>query len=279
MLLLLVRITIIAIGNRLQERIAGYIAGQTAQCPVGESKLYKPPGDEPQPPPRKSEKEIIFQRRLADLRSKKQRLAWQTGEIPVFEIPKTESKLLADREAEDPNLSEDELALRALVDLTARTCDFKSFYKRLNYELRRARRYKREVSLILVGVDQYEALSLQVGPAARDAAVQAAARLLLGSIRDVDIPGRCREDTFGVILPETGGMGAEVASERIRTKMESHELPRPFHNLAITVSVAVSHFPAHGEEVEEIFGNAVDALLWTMKRGGNAVMFAREIPG
>jgi diguanylate cyclase (GGDEF)-like protein len=242
----------------------------------------EPPKKPPQPPvppsSRKTEKEILFERRLADRQSKQQRMAWQTGEVPIFEIPKTESKLLADKEVEDPNLSEDELELRALTDLTTRTADFKSFYKRLNYELRRARRYKREVSLILVGVDQYEHLSLKVGPAARDAAVQAAAKLLLQSIRDVDIPGRVREDTFGVILPETGGSGAEVASERIRTKMEAHQLPRPFHNLSITVSVAVSHFPAHGEVVEELFGNAVDALLWTMKRGGNAVMFAREIP-
>lgn len=234
------------------------------------------------PPPlsaaRRSEKEILFQRRLADLRSRKQRFAWETGELPQFEIPRGESKLLADREVEDPNLTEEELELRALLDLTSRTCDFKTFYRRLNYELRRARRYKREVSLVLVAVDQYEALSLKVGPAARDAAVQAAARLLLESIRDVDIAGRCREDTFAVILPETGGPGAEVAAERIRTKMESHQLPRPFDNLVITVSVAVSHFPGHGEEVEELFGNAVDALLWTLKRGGNAVMFAKEIP-
>jgi diguanylate cyclase (GGDEF)-like protein len=232
------------------------------------------PGKKPQPG--KSDKEILFQRRLAELRSKKQRFAWESGELPQFEIPKTESKLLADREVEDPGLSEDELGLRALLDLTARTCDFKTFYRRLNYELRRARRYKRDLSLVLVAVDQYEALSLKVGPAAKDAAVQAAARLLLASIRDVDIAGRCREDTFGVILPETGGPGAEVAAERIRTKMEAHQLPRPFNNLTITVSVAVAHFPAHGEEVEQLFGNAVDALLWTLKRGGNAVMFARE---
>jgi diguanylate cyclase (GGDEF)-like protein len=231
-----------------------------------------------QPDPRKSDKETLFQRRLADLRSKKQRFAWESGELPQFEIPKTESKLHADREVEDPGLSEEELELRALLDLTARTCDFKTFYKRLNYELRRAKRYKRDLSLVLVAVDQYEVLSLKVGPAAKDAAVQAAARLLLGSIRDVDIAGRCREDTFAVILPETGPAGAEVAAERIRTRMESHQLPRPFQNLAITVSVAVSHFPGHGDEVEELFGNAVDALLWTLKRGGNAVMFAREVP-
>lgn len=233
----------------------------------------KPPPESKQP---NKDKEVLFQRRLADLRSKKQRFAWETGELPQFEIPKTESKLHADREVEDPNLSEDELELRALLDLTARTCDFKTFYKRLNYELRRARRYKRDLSLVLVAVDQYEVLSIKVGPAAKDAAVQAAARLLLGSIRDVDIAGRCREDTFGVILPETGPAGAEVAAERIRTRMESHLLPRPFHNLSITVSVAVSYFPGHGNEVEELFGSAVDALLWTLKRGGNAVMFAPD---
>lgn len=227
---------------------------------------------------RRSEKEILFQRRLADLRARKKRFAWESGELPQFEIPKSESKLLADKEVEDPNLSEEDLELRALLDLTSRTCDFKTFYKRLNYELRRARRYSRPLSLILVAIDQYESISLKIGPAARDAAVQAAARLLLSSIRDVDIAGRCREDTFGVILPETAGPGAEIAAERIRTRMEAHQLPRPFHTVSITASVGVAHFPGHGDEVEEFFGNAVDALLWLLKRGGNSIMFAKEIP-
>ncbi|MBX9690349.1 MAG: diguanylate cyclase [Candidatus Obscuribacterales bacterium] len=228
--------------------------------------------------PERDTKELLFQKRLADLRSKKQRFAWESGELAQFEIPRDESKLLADREVEDPSLSDEELELRALLDLTSRTCDFKTFYRRLNYEIRRARRYSRPLSLILVAVDQYEVLSLKVGPAAKDAAVQAAARLLLACIRDVDIAGRCREDTFGIILPETAGPGAEIAAERIRTRMEAHRLPQPFDNLAITCSVAVAHFPNHGKEVEELFGNAVDALLWLIKRGGNSVMFAQELP-
>src|SRR5262249_51467823 len=111
---------------------------------------------------RKSEKEILFQRRLADLRSRKQRFAWESGELPQFEIPKDESKLLADKEVEDPNLSEEELELRALLDLTSRTCDFKTFYKRLNYELRRATRYNRALSIVLVSIDQYEQVALKL---------------------------------------------------------------------------------------------------------------------
>lgn len=227
---------------------------------------------------RKSEKEILFQRRLAELRMRKQSFAWSAGELPQFELPREETKLHADREVEGRDLSDDEIELRALMELTSRTCDFKTFYKRLNYELRRAKRYKRDLAIILVAIDQHGKVSLKVGPHAGDAMVTAAARLLLESIRDVDIAGRCREDTFAVILPETGGAGAEVAAERIRTRMESFQLPQPWDNLSITASVAVANFPVHGNEVELLFGNAVDALLWIMKRGGNAVMFAKEQP-
>lgn len=231
------------------------------------------------PEGRRSEKEIIFQRRLAELRMRKQSFAWSgAGELPQFELPREEMKLLADREVEGRDLSDDELELRALLDLTSRTCDFKTFYKRLNYELRRAKRYKRDLSIVLVAIDQHGKTLLKIGPQAGDAMVQAGAKLLLQSIRDVDIAGRCREDTFAVILPETGGPGAEVAAERIRTRMESYQLPSPWDHLSITASVAVAHFPGHGNEVEELFGNAVDALLWIMKRGGNAIMFAKEQP-
>src|SRR6185295_871135 len=95
----------------LQEKMFG-------SGPPGQPEPPKPPQPPVPPPPRKTEKEILFERRLADRQSKQHRMAWQTGEIPKFDIPKTESKLLADKEVEDPNLSEDELELRALTDLT-----------------------------------------------------------------------------------------------------------------------------------------------------------------
>lgn len=90
---------------------------------------------------------MLFQKRLAELRAKNNQFPWNMSEEPDFEIPQEQSKLFAERSIEDPSLTDDEVERRALLDLNS--YNFWSFYKRLNYEVRRAVRYKRPLSLIL----------------------------------------------------------------------------------------------------------------------------------
>jgi diguanylate cyclase (GGDEF)-like protein len=223
-------------------------------------------------------KEALFHQRLAELRSKNAQFPWSGGELPEFDIPREESKLLANREVEGPGVTDAELERRALLDLTSLSSSFNSFYKRLNYEIQRARRYKRPLSICLVGIDDLERIALKSSIETKTTVVEAVAKMILSSIRDVDIPGRCREDCFGIILPETPVAGAEVAAERIRTKMEQFAVQQQWQaTLVITVSVGAASFPDNGEVVEELFAQAVEALMTTMKRGGNAVNFAGRL--
>ncbi|MBS2002192.1 MAG: diguanylate cyclase [Candidatus Obscuribacterales bacterium] len=221
-------------------------------------------------------KEALFHQRLADLRSQNAQFPWSTpGELPQFDIPKEESKLLANREVEGPGVSDAELERRALLDLTSLSSSFNQFYKRLNYEIQRARRYKRPLSIILVGIDDLEKIGLKCSSETKNAVVESVAKMLLASIRDVDVPGRCREDCFGVILPETPVSGAEVAAERIRTKMEQMTVQQQWQaTLVITVSVGAASYPEDGDVVEELFAACVEALMSAMQQGGNAVNFA-----
>ena len=219
------------------------------------------------------DKEDLFQRRIAALRIQNEQFPWTSGDSPQYEIPREDSKLFSERDSEGRDISDAELERRALLDLTSQ--NFKTFYKRLNYELRRARRYVRPVSLCLVGIDRFEEVAIRIGQEAKSAAVDGAGKVLLASIRDVDIAGRCREDTFGVILPETPRSGAEVAAERIRTKLEKHVISGIWQPFAITVSVGVAHFPEGVTELEDMFAQAAEALLANMRSGGNRVSFGR----
>lgn len=220
-------------------------------------------------------KEALFHQRLADLRSKNAQFPWSGGDMPEFEIPREESKLLANRDAEGPGVTDAELERRALLDLTSLSSSFNQFYKRLNYEILRARRYKRPLSICLAAIDDLEKIGIQRGIDTKTVVVESVAKMLLGSIRDVDIAGRCREDCFGIILPETPVAGAEVAAERIRTKMEQLAVQQQWQaTLIITVSVGAASYPDDGEEVEELFAQCVEALMATMRNGGNAVSFA-----
>jgi diguanylate cyclase (GGDEF)-like protein len=223
-----------------------------------------------------SDREVLFQKRIAELGFQRAQLPWNMGDKPVFELPFEETKFAAERELEDANLSDEEIERRVIMELLSQTTNFRSFYKRLHYELKRARRYKRLLSVILVGIDRLDSLSYHGGVETTDAAIRSTARILLSCIRDVDIPGRCREDTFGVILPETGIDGAEVAAERIRTKLENYSVKAKWNTVNITVSIGVSCFPNCAQTLDELFAQTAEALLNGMQRGGNSVVYAPQ---
>lgn len=231
----------------------------------------------------KKAKEAEFYRRIAELRSKNNRFPWTSGEIPIFEIPKEQTKLYGDSEAEDAEMSADELERRVLMDLVAPTFNFRTFYKRLNYELKRANRYDRCLALLIVAIDGLEDISRVRGMEVQDNIVAASAAVMLTSIRDIDLIGRCREDAFGIILPETPQPGAEVAAERIRTRLENFEVVIKGRSYLLSVSIGVSCFAGrplvdngygHGPAVEDVFGSAAAAVMKRMKLGGNGITFA-----
>jgi diguanylate cyclase (GGDEF)-like protein len=225
-------------------------------------------------PKEHSKKELLFQRRLAELRSKNEQFPWTLGDTKAdFEIPKEESKLLAEKEL-DRDLSQSEVERRALLELASLSFNFRTFYKRVHYELRRAKRYTRPLSVLLVAVDRLEEVGNKGGSDAKTQVIEAAARVVLSSIRDVDIPGRCREDVFGIILPETPRSGAEVAAERLRTKLEDLNVVAGWQHYTITASVGACCYPGRASEAEELFAQVVEVLLATMRSGGNSVAFA-----
>lgn len=220
-----------------------------------------PPGDDD------IRREALFQQRLAERRAEQNQFPWSTGggAAAEFDIPKEESKLFADRSIEDASLSDDEVERRALLDMTS--YNFWTFYKRLNYEVRRARRYKRDLALLLVSIDGLHDLSQRYGLQLENSIILSTGRILLASIRDVDIAGRCRDDTFGVILPETPTAGVEVAAERLRTKMEEHTVSHDYQPISLTVSVGGTNALPDDKGADVIVGRAIEALKSSMRQG------------
>ncbi len=219
----------------------------------------------------RAEQELLFQKRLAELQARNNQFPWNMKEQPNFEIPAEQSKLFADRYIEDPSLSDDEVERRALLDLNS--FNFWSFYKRLNYEARRAGRYKRPLSLVFVTVDKLASIVERYGLQGENAVILGSGRGLLGCVRDVDIAGRCRDDCFGVILPETPRNGAEIAAERIRTRMENLAVDFKGDQILLTVTVGGASMDDVIDKPDQLIAAAVETLQVGIKSGGNSVNF------
>jgi len=219
----------------------------------------------------REEQELLFQKRLAELRARNNQFPWNMKEQPDFEIPAEQSKLFADRYIEDPSLSDEEVERRALLDLNS--FNFWSFYKRLNYEVRRASRYKRPLSLLFVTIDKLANVVENFGLQGENAVILGTGRGLLGSVRDVDIAGRCRDDCFGVILPETPRGGAEIAAERIRTRLENLTVDYKASQILLTVTVGGASLDESIDKPDQLIALTVEALQLGIRSGGNTVNF------
>jgi diguanylate cyclase (GGDEF)-like protein len=219
----------------------------------------------------REEQELLFQKRLAELRARNNQFPWNMKEQPDFEIPAEQSKLFADRYIEDPSLSDEEVERRALLDLNS--FNFWSFYKRLNYEVRRASRYKRPLSLLFVTIDKLANVVENFGLQGENAVILGTGRGLLGSVRDVDIAGRCRDDCFGVILPETPRGGAEIAAERIRTRLENFNVEYKASQILLTVTVGGASLDEGIDKPDQLIALTVEALQLGIRSGGNTVNF------
>lgn len=78
-----------------------------------------------------------------------------------------------------------------------------------------ARRYGRELSLVLFDLDRFKQLNDTLGHDAGDTALKTFAALLKNTSRKADIACRIGGDEFAVLLPETSRQNAERFVERI----------------------------------------------------------------
>ena len=131
------------------------------------------------------------------------------------------------------------LVLRELIQL-ARTDGLtglynqRHFYTVLETEVSRARRQNRELSLLLVDVDDFKLYNDRFGHLAGDAALaRIAACLKKACRRDIDTAFRYGGDEFILLLPEADRQTAEGIAARVRSLLADE-------GIALTVSIGVA---------------------------------------
>jgi diguanylate cyclase (GGDEF)-like protein len=171
-------------------------------------------------------------------------------------------------------LTEDKLAeyeKASLHDKLTGLFNARTFRNKLHYELRRAKRYKRPVSLLLLIPDRLDELKKQYGSMALDEIMKSAAKIMKGAIRDVDVPCRSGTEQLAVIFPETYSSRALVVAERIRETMKTTKISDDIRGLRVTASIGVVSFPTHARDEVELFAIASRFVEKAKKDGGDMV--------
>lgn len=161
----------------------------------------------------------------------------------------------------------------AITDPLTGLYNYRYFKHRLNQEIEKARRNMRQLSLIILDIDNFKDFNDSFGHPIGDIALKEAAGIFKEKIRDNDVITRYGGEEFLLLLPDTGTDEAYLVAERIRLAMESHTFKTEdrLTDLNITVSGGIATFPLHAKTAEALLKNADDILYNAKNEGRNII--------
>ena len=145
---------------------------------------------------------------------------------------------------------------------------FDEFYEK---EVKRAKRYKNDLSIILFDIDGYREIIEIHKSEIGDIILKEISQIISNSIREQDISARWGGEEFLVLLPQTNLEGAKIVANKINTTVFEHLFTE--NQLKLTGSFGVSEL--YENDDEKTFMARVNKLLFESKNTGKSVVIAK----
>ena len=118
------------------------------------------------------------------------------------------------------------------------------FHSTLEYELKKAKRYENNLSMIFMDLDFFKEINDRYGHVYGSTLLKEVGELLKNSLRTVDIACRYGGDEFVILMPETSKKSAIFVAERLRVLIKKTRFLRNSGlDCCITASFGVGTFP------------------------------------
>lgn len=166
----------------------------------------------------------------------------------------------------------------AITDGLTGAYNHRYFYKRLNEEFDRAKRYGTPLSVIMIDIDFFKKINDVYGHLVGDSVLIDLSKLLKQNIRKHDIFARYGGEEFAIILPHTNFEGANKEAERLRRAVENHKFNHINTEGEITISLGFATYPDINVDKPEDLVKLADSALYEAKNSGrNNVKFYSKI--
>jgi diguanylate cyclase (GGDEF)-like protein len=139
-----------------------------------------------------------------------------------------------------------------------------AFDLRLNEEIARSKRTSAPFSVLIIDVDQMDAINESIGREQADRLLARLARVVKSNLRASDLLFRYESDEFSALLPESDAGTAWVAAERIRSAVKEIES----NTVLMTVSVGIAEY-SRTKTLGELMAKAEIALFKAKESGGD----------
>jgi diguanylate cyclase (GGDEF)-like protein len=160
----------------------------------------------------------------------------------------------------------------ALTDALTGANNRRYFMRYFGAELKRARRFGMELSLLSLDVDHFKSINDSFGHAAGDAVLKQVVETVKKNLpREYDWCARMGGEEFAVVLPQTNVAGAAVVAEKLRKAIEETPLCIAAGMRPVTVSIGVSGLqamPARNSATIEMLLAHADQCMYKSKAAG-----------
>ena len=158
----------------------------------------------------------------------------------------------------------------ALVDALTGLGNHRAFQEAFDHAVEAARRYRHQLSLVLLDLDEFKLVNDAQGHAAGDDVLAEAGQLIRRGIRRADQAFRIGGDEFALLLPHTDADGAaQLARRLLASSLEVR--PDARYARPISFSAGVATFPTHAQAREQLQAQA-DSAMYRGKRTGRTVV-------
>jgi len=166
-----------------------------------------------------------------------------------------------------------EIRTLSLTDAMTGLHNYRYFEDRLKEEINRAKRHKKNVSLMIMDIDHFKNYNDTLGHQAGDEVLRTIGKILRETIRDEDIVARYGGEEFCIILPGIEKKGIPILGERVRKKIESEKFFKEEVQPGgqVTISIGTATFPEDAEKYSDLVENADKALYQAKNAGRNQV--------
>jgi diguanylate cyclase (GGDEF)-like protein/PAS domain S-box-containing protein len=169
---------------------------------------------------------------------------------------------------------EAELFRQASTDSLTGISNRRYFQNQAEQEVRRARRFARDMTVMMIDIDNFKPINDTYGHAAGDMVLQGVVKRALESLRQSDSLGRVGGEEFAVLLPETSLSAAYDVADRLRCHIENKPIIAGHDPVACTVSIGIAQLSAQDGSIDDLLARADQALYAAKNKGRNRVEIA-----
>jgi two-component system cell cycle response regulator len=161
----------------------------------------------------------------------------------------------------------EEIYRMTIVDGLTQIHNKRALFEALEKELMRARRYERDLSLLMFDIDFFKRINDQYGHLAGDHVLRELARIVQERIRREEVFARYGGEEFVILLPETPLPGAAALAESLRARVANHSFVFQGERIPVTVSIGTALLNENDKVAADLIQRA-DEKLYEAKRGG-----------